>query len=763
MKFFLMGFLLLAQPPIGAQEIAVQGTVTDLYSKKALPAVNVVIQELQRGVITDSGGNYKIGNVKKGYYTVVFTRIGYKRVARKIQLEHAMNLSVKMEEQSIVFEATEVTPGVIEMSSEEGASSTVSSQEIISSASIFTKDVYRSLQVVPGVSNSEWSSKPHIKGGNPDETAVIIDNLEIYEPFHLEEIDGPFSVINSDLVKDMKLLTGGFSPKYGDKMSGILKINTADKLDDDSIKVSVDFMSAAASLHQRISDRVNVFFSGRKSFIGFIEKASGTKFPTVVYDLWTKADYKMDSKNKLSFNFMMLNDHINYAKDSTVISKEFFNSSKLNYYVWGNWYSYAGEKYYFTTTAGYQSLVKHSDFSFDGSLTQENMDNRATKIATLKQDHYWKLNDTHTLEFGGQVNGFFSDYFYSEFRLNPTETTDFAVVTDIIDVNKKLNGFTLSGYAQDTYKYSQRLNVLYGLRVSGQNYTTSVQAAPRAAVSYSFTDNLNLKLAYGWYFQPDNFQKMKTYDNQSELFKKPEKSHHYVANLTYVIEQNTVANIDVFYKNYLRLNDDFNFDFSNRIDGVGIVNKPFNTRSGFATGFDIFVRHRYGRGNLVSVAYSWSSTILRDYRRDETYRDLDRTHSLTVNTIYNLPHGLTVSGLFRIHTGDPYTPSSVRIFGDSSVSDSRIYYLTRKKNSGRLPVFHSLDFRIDKRWDLKQMYLVTYAGVINVYDHHNVRQKVWKREIVNDKITGFTQADQVYFPQFFTLGASLEFSLPRSK
>jgi hypothetical protein len=762
--------LLMWAPSLSAQDegYSVSGVVRDLYSQRPLTSVVVGIAEVQKNAVTDTAGYYKIAGLKKNIYSITFTLIGHKKLSRKISFEgtlagKAITLSVKMEEQALMFEPTEVTPGVIEMSSEEGASSTVSSQEIISSAGIFTKDVYRSLQVVPGVSNSEWSSKPHIKGGSPDETAVLIDNLEIYEPFHLDEIDGPFSVINSDLVKDMKMLTGGFAPKFGDKMSGILKINTFDKLDDDSIKVSLDYMSAAGSLHQRINDRLNVFFSGRRSFNSFIEKASGTKFPTVVYDLWSKADYKLDSKNKLSLNFMMLNDQIQYAKDSTVIRKEFFNSAKLNYYVWGNWSCYVNENRYFTTTLGYQTLNKHSDFSFDGSLSSDNLDNRSTKLATLKQDHYWKLSDTHTLEFGGQVNGFSSDYLYHELRLNPTETSDFAVSIDILDVNKQLNGYMLAGYVQDTYKYSKQLNLLYGFRISGQNYSGSVQVAPRAAVSYSFTEDLNLKLAYGWYFQPDNFQKMKTYENVSTLQRKPEKSYHYVANLTYAIDHNTTANTDVYYKNYIRLYDDFNFDFSNRIDGVGIVTKPFNTQSGYSTGLDLFLRHRYGRANLISLAYSWSSVIIRDSKGDETYRDLDRTHALTLSNIFNFSHGLTVSGMFRIHTGDPYTPSAVRILGDSLVTDSRIYYITQKKNSARLPVFHSLDLRADKRWDLNNMYLVTYAGVINLLNHRNVRQKLWVRRVVNDKITNFVQEDQVYFPRFFSLGVSLEFSLPRSK
>ena len=743
----------------------VEGVVKDLYTGKGMPAVNVTILELQKGIITDTSGYYKFENLKKGIFTLSFTRVGYKKLSRKVNLDKdlTVNLSVKLEEQSIVFEAIEVTPGIIELSSEEGASSTVTNQEILSSASVFSKDVYRSLQVVPGVSNSEWSSKPHIKGGNPDEMAVIIDNLEIYEPFHLEEIDGPYSVISSDLVKDMKLITGGFAPKYGDKMSGILKINTIDRVDDDSIKATIDFSNASVALNQRISDRVNVFFSGRRSYVYLLEQASDNNFPTVVYDLWSKVDYKMDAQNKITVNFMFLKDQIQYQQDSTFQRREFFNSYKMNYYVWLNWYKLRDENRYYSTTIGFQNLDKHADFAFDGSFTDDNADRRSTKIVTFKQDHFWKVSEDHTLEFGLDGNAFFSDYFYREYRVNPTETTPYAISTDVVFVNAKPNGYTASGYAQDTYRFSDKINMLFGARLSGQSYTDAPQVAPRVALSYAYSDKLNFKWAYGWYYQPDNFQKMKAYDNQYKLYSKPEKSIHYVMSTAYAPDPNSGITADLYYKDYPRLNDDYNFDFSNRIEGVGIVDKPYGTQSGYSTGFDLFFKKRYGSNSLMSIGYSFSFSRIRNALDQTTPRDLDRTHSVAINNIYNFGHGLSLSTLFRLHTGDPYTPSTVQILGDSSVTDSRIYYLTGTKNSARLPLFHSLDIKLEKSWRLGQINLVTYGGIINAYNHDNVRQRAWKREVSNGKVISYTQENQLYFPRIYTLGLSLEFSVPRSR
>ncbi|MBX7150466.1 TonB-dependent receptor [bacterium] len=756
--------LLATQLSLTAQEkiYSIEGIVKDKFTGNGLSYVSVQIPEIQKGDISDTTGYYKIEHIKTGTYTLVFTLIGYKEFSRKIYIGRNVTYNVSLEEQSLLFEPIEITPGVIELSSDGGTASSVTSEEITTTATLFSKDVYRSLQVLPGVSNSEWSSKPYIKGGNPDETSILIDNFEIYEPFHLEEIDGPFSIISSDLVKDMKLITGGFSAKYSDKMSGILKAKTIDRVDNDYLKGSIDFMNASVGLNQQISNRVNNFFSGRRTYTYFIEKATETNFPSTVYDIWNKLDYKVDKRNTLSFNTIFLSDRIAYDQDSSFISREFFDSYKKNLYGWINWQNVSSENRFFVTTLGFQQLSKKSDFSFDGSFSNNNIDKRSTQIITLKQDHYWKLRDRHAIEAGFEVNKFFTNYYYQEFRINPTETSDIAVSTDVIFVDTDFDGHTLAAYLQDTWTITDKLNILGGWRVSQQSYSDYVQLAPRIAFSYAFADNLNAKLAYGWYYQPDSFYKMRTYQNQSKLDGKPEKSVHYVGSLAYAYNEKTDMTLDLYYKDYQHLSDDYRFDFFNRIEGIGIIDKPYYTKKGYSAGTDFFVRIRYGRSNLFSLSYSLAFSRITNYLNQTTARDIDRTHVLTLNNVINFSRQFTLSTLLRYHTGDPYTPSLVRIIGDSAVENSKIFYLTDTKNSKRLPIFYSLDIKLEKKWYVDQMSFITYANIINALNHKNIRQYGWKRHIENERLTGFSIDEQVYFPRFFSIGLALELDIPLS-
>ncbi|MDR8394410.1 SusC/RagA family TonB-linked outer membrane protein [Aliifodinibius sp. S!AR15-10] len=70
----------------GIAQVTLEGTVTDAQSGEAMPGVNVLIQELQRGTATNANGEFSISGVESGTYTLVATFIGYQRYTTQIQV-----------------------------------------------------------------------------------------------------------------------------------------------------------------------------------------------------------------------------------------------------------------------------------------------------------------------------------------------------------------------------------------------------------------------------------------------------------------------------------------------------------------------------------------------------------------------------------------------------------------------------------------------------------------------------------------------------
>lgn len=60
-----------------AQSGSVTGTITDTNGIP-LPGVNVLIQNTTKGSVTDFDGNYTIGDVENGTYTIEVSYVGFK-------------------------------------------------------------------------------------------------------------------------------------------------------------------------------------------------------------------------------------------------------------------------------------------------------------------------------------------------------------------------------------------------------------------------------------------------------------------------------------------------------------------------------------------------------------------------------------------------------------------------------------------------------------------------------------------------------------
>jgi len=206
------------------EHFSITGRIVEKGSGAPLPYANILIQSLGTGDAADDLGFFKIDNLGPDTYIVKCQVIGYKTLSQEILLNDNLHMNVELEIQAIALAAVEITPGIIQISSEEPAANILTSREVLSSPN-FIKDINRSIQVLPSVVSTDIRARPNIRGGNPDETAVFLDNMELLEPYHLiDSYDGPGGLVNTEIAKNIKLITGGFSAKYTDKMSGILEI-----------------------------------------------------------------------------------------------------------------------------------------------------------------------------------------------------------------------------------------------------------------------------------------------------------------------------------------------------------------------------------------------------------------------------------------------------------------------------------------------------------------------------------------------------------
>ena len=155
------------------------------------------------------------------------------------------------------------------------------------------------------------------------------------------------------------------------------------------------------------------------------------------------------------------------------------------------------------------------------------------------------------------------------------------------------------------------------------------------------------------------------------------------------------------------------------VDDAGNV-KPRrynNDGVGRAYGIELIARHEFSHNFTGWLAYTLSRSDRRD-SGDSDYRlfDFDQTHILNVLGTYTLPRNWSVGGRFRFVTGNPTTPVVGSVFNSSRDEYDPVY---GGVNSARIPAFHQLDLRVDKRWVYQSWMLDFYLDMQNLYNRAN--------------------------------------------
>ncbi|MFQ5639391.1 MAG: TonB-dependent receptor plug domain-containing protein [bacterium] len=656
------------------------------------------------------------------------------------------------------------------------AACVLSAEEIVSSPN-FTRDVYRSIEIYPGVATQGLSAKPVIEGGHPDETAIILDNLILFEPFHGHDFYGMFGVVNPNLVGNIKLAKGGFSAKYSDRMSGVLEINTVDQIKDFKSSFTADLVSASFFMNRRLRKKVSFFASARLGYMGsfffperdfqpfFIDlwkknssyeiEFKNKNAPADFFDLWSKLEIKLNSRNKLAVNVLGAGDNFEYIREFANTKGEYYVSSRHSLTTWLNWDHLWHRRFHSATTLGFQSFWKKADFFLEQSQRDGNQDRSQINVLSVLHKNKWLPSARHLVEFGLELHTFRGDYLFDEIRLDQTRTTADSVFINTIHVDTGIAGALVSGYAQDTWQLSKKLNVQLGFRLSSQSFTKGAQLAPRAALKYQLSQKIAARLAYGWYYQPDNFNRMKTYQGQTRLLKIPEKSIHYKSGLSF---KNKVIDLslEAYYKDYVTLFDDFKFDLANRFE-LASLDQPFNVKKGYSTGITFFVRKEFPRSSFARIAYTFGRNRIQNAFGTTTRRDFDRTHSVVITAVFPLLNGVRLSALWRYYTGPPFTPNQINLLGENPFENSFVYFDVETKNSRRLPAFHSLDVKLEKGWHIGKMRLTSFVNLFNLYDHRNVRNYFWESTLDENGFTGFQIDKNRLLDRLYSVGASLSY------
>ncbi|KAA3614886.1 MAG: TonB-dependent receptor [Calditrichaeota bacterium] len=732
---------------------SIEGTILDRDSEVPLAGVNIQVKGTTLGAASDESGKYVIKNLEPGTYILVFTFIGFTEKTENnviVQAGEATKLNIALDEELLSLSEIVVTPGSFSIMGDMPVSRQTLSSEDIKNIS-FSEDITRAVSRLPGVSSNDFSSKFTVRGGEDDEVLMILDGMELYDPFHQRDFAGGlFSIVDVEAISGVDLLTGGFSAEYGDRQSAVFNMQTK-QIQDNQRHTSIGLSIMAARLYTDgtfADNKGSYLFTGRQGLLDQAFKLiDETERTPRFYDLMGKVQYKLTDKQHLSF-------YVLHAGDETKIrdvSPEAFDrhdTSYKNSYAWLTLKSFYNPKLYSRTLLS-TGLITHDrngamqKYEFTDKLTFSVKDKRTYSFFGVKQDWNWEASNRFFLKGGFDIRQLEADYDYSYSIEEKRLDLDYNLFDyqNGFDFQSKPSGQQGSAYFSSRFMAFQNLFLETGLRYDFAIHTKDKLWSPRVSAAYSFSKNTFLRAAWGHYYQTQFMNNLDINHNVTE-FDKAELSEHYVLGLEHLFANGISLRLDGYYKDISRLSPTYEnlrdlwelFPESRndevRLDISGAEAKGIELFLKYDTGKEISWWFSYALANAEENITNIESNALLIKQTGSLPRANNQLHTIYGDINYRPNKKWYFNLSWQYNSGWPLTKYT--FIADTLNNDDLHFSPAHNEFRGtKRPDFHRMDIRINRNFEIGLGKISTYLHVINIYNRKNMRK--WDLDVVNAK------------------------------
>ncbi|HLP18397.1 MAG TPA: TonB-dependent receptor [Bacteroidota bacterium] len=720
MKYGLLYLLLIPAIALSQNGTTLSGFVRDKQTGESLPFANILMKGTTLGASTNIDGYYAVPKVAPGRYQLKVTLVGYRDQLVDIEMKAGVNLVKNIMLVSTAIEVQEVVVSA-EKDAEKKSTQTgrivMNAQELQSIPSVGESDVFRALQIMPGVKSvSEISSGLFVRGGSADQNLILLDGTVVYNPSHLF---GFFSTFNSDAVKDIDLMKGGYPAEYGGRLSSVLNVTNKDgDRNTTKGKASISLISSRVTGEGPVGNG-SWFLSARRTY--FDQLVSAAKLDTgkdalplyYFYDANGKINQDFGHDDKISVIAYLGKDNMDFK----------LGDGEINLNMdWGNttgafkWIHIFNPKFFSNFTVSYSAYDAGMHANFGG--LKVNQENGVRDLSVKGDMDFYPAND-HLVKLG---------FWWSQYRL--TFNQNFG---DNQTYKYKETPALFSLYAQDDWSVNERMNVQAGVRLEYQDLTKKVTAGPRISARYALDENTSLKAAAGVYYQYLNavpvgdvngFSPFDVWVPVNEKMN-PGRSVDLILGVEAHPFDEYQLTVETYYKEYKDI-----LNWIGEPTTEQAVEKLFYNGKGSAYGVETFLQKRLGDfTGSIGYTLAWTKRTFAELNHGKAfYPKFDRRHDLTATGSYRIGTDWTISSTFTYGTGQAYTMGTARYIVRTPDSEFT-HVLPGEIYNQRLEPYHRLDIGVTKQASFFGLRGSWYVQIYNVYNHRNI----WFKEFDTKK------------------------------
>ena len=732
-----------------AQELgSVSGFIADKNTQVLLKDINVEILDTKLSTRSRSDGSFRINDVPVGIYSVRFTSFSYREY-----IEGNVVVSTGMEKELYIEILGVSTDEVVieDMRFQKPIDATISYKSLTSEEIRRfpggLEDIGRVIQNLPGVSlTSDGRNDLLVRGGSPAENLFVVDGFETGNINHFGSqgsTGGPISIINLDFVNRVNFLTGGFSTKYGDKLSSVVEIDQRMGSSDHFMgKVNLSGTGFGANFEGPLpfKNRSSWLVSARRSYLDIIFNAAGFGFVPEYTDFQLKGDVMINKNNFFSLNTYGALDKVrfnNETEENRQDNARILTNNQNSYSAGLGWKTITSGNSYavFSLSRNYTNyFYSQRDTSFNEIFRNSSKEGEVL----LKTEYFREFGSSTYFSLGIAGKTVKLDYDIDKkadtlYTIDPV--TGNRIVLPPVVILEDTRTYKAFVYAELTQNILNRVKITAGGRydyfalIEKKNYFS-----PRVSAAVTITPKLSINAAWGVFLQSPSYIWLYGAEGNKKL--EDIQAIHYISGIEYLFDESTRMTFEVYYKDYkyypvsiqrpyMIFANNSGFESQNSFGLEELVSQG----TGYSRGVEILIQKSLTKSLYGQMSLSLTDAKYKAYDGVERRSDWDNRYVFNMNAGYRIGADWEFSAKFRLAGGRPYTP----INPEDGTIDYSLY------NTAVYPVYHRLDVRAEKKWIFHKWALTTYVDIQNIYNKKNVYEYRWdpyKQEIITNENFG---------------------------
>lgn len=719
-------------------KVTINGYVREKGTGELLIGASISTIPLVAGAVTNSYGFYSI-TLPADTYQLVFQYVGYQTELKKLIATASTPINIELTPKSSLDEA--VIKGEKDKQQVRLNKIDIPLQEIKDVPMILgEKDVVKYMMLSPGVQKgNEGNGYIYVRGGGPDQNLIMIDDAVIYNAYHFLGLSSLFS---GNELRKAELHKGGFSSRYGGRLSSVLDMSMKDgNREHLGLDATMGVMSSRVLVEGPIQKNKSSFLlSARKSYIDKTTRLIANNEDAVLdygyYDLHAKLSTDIGNRNRI-----MLSGYL--GQDGLANNPKAGLSPKEDGITWGNraasfrWNHQFSSKLFSNTSlvySYYNARIAMGDYDeSNGNRTSTSVESSITDY-TAKHDLEYHHNTKHHFRFGA---GFTKHWF------NPTTALKMTVPDTTYSITKLYNANEGFGYGEWNYNPTSKWNIVSGLRYSYYNYNKGYhRLEPRLNVTYKTKTNWHINTSYSLMNQ--YLHLVSTFNGiglpsdvwiSSDEILKPQRANIVTlgAAKNNLLNKGISFSVEMYGKqttNAVALKEGASFFevLQQTYTSKNVNNLSSLTTQGKSTSYGIeFMLRKSGKKIDGHISYTLSRTTMQfdSINNGEVYvATFDRPHDIGVFLSYKPTKHLKLSANWVYGTGNAITMPAgeyfVSVNDPTGGNNSWNTYYYDKKNNFRMQAYHRLDVSVQYNHIISKKILSTIEfSVYNAYNRAN--------------------------------------------